>query len=115
MPRKCAQKPTGLPQAPSVGEETLALHLSAYGLKYEREVCLIPGRKWRWDFLVGDLAIEVQGQTWSKGAHSSGQGIRRDCQKHNAVVLAGYRPLLFTTEMIVSGDAIDTIRSAISH
>lgn len=113
MPRRHTESPSARPQAMSTGEETLALHLKAYGLRYEREVCLIQGRKWRWDFLVENLAIEVQGQTWTKGAHSSGSGILRDCQKLNAVVLAGYRPLIFTTQMVVSGEAIDTILRAI--
>ena len=113
MPRLRTQIALKTPKALSIGEETLATHLRAYGLKYEREVCLIPGRKWRWDFRVGNLAIEVQGQTWTKGAHSSGSGILRDCQKLNAAVLAGYRPLIFTTQMVVSGEAIDTILHAI--
>jgi hypothetical protein len=42
----------------SVGEETLALHLRAHGIPFEREVCLVSGRKWRWDFVVEDLSIE---------------------------------------------------------
>ena len=100
-------------QVLSEGEETLALHLRAHRLPFEREVHLISGRKWRWDFVVGDLAIEVQGQTWTKGAHSSGSGILRDCQKLNAVVMAGYRPLVFTTQMVNSGYAIDTIQAAL--
>ena len=100
-------------QVLSEGEETLALHLRAHRLPFEREVHLISGRKWRWDFVVGDLAIEVQGQTWTKGAHSSGSGILRDCQKLNAVVMAGYRPLVFTTQMVNSGYAIDTIQTAL--
>ena len=115
MPRSRTESPSARPKALSIGEETLALHLRAHGLKYEREVCLIPGRKWRWDFLVENVAIEVQGQTWAKGAHSSGSGILRDCQKLNAAVLAGYRPLIFTTQMVQSGEAIDTILSVISH
>ena len=113
MPRSRTESPSARPQAKSIGEEALALHLKACGLEYEREVCLIQGRKWRWDFRVENLAIEVQGQTWRKGAHSSGSGILRDCQKLNAAVLAGYRPLIFTTEMVISGEAIDTVLSAI--
>jgi hypothetical protein len=42
----------------SVGEETLSLHLREHGIPFEREVCLVSGRKWRWDFVVEDLAIE---------------------------------------------------------
>lgn len=102
-----------IPQALSEGEELFALHLRTYGIKYEREVRLIDGRKWRWDFVVGDLAIEIQGATWRKGGHSTGSGILRDCQKLNAAVLAGYRPLVFTSETVLSGEAIDTVRAAL--
>lgn len=81
--------------------------LRAHGLPYAREVAIIAGRRWRWDFLVGnDLAIEIQGGTWIRGAHSRGTGQRRDCAKQNAAVKAGYRPLAYTTEMVLSGEAI---------
>lgn len=97
----------------SIGEETLALHMNAYRIDYKREQSLIPGRRWRWDFVVGDIAIEVHGQVWRKGAHSTGAGITRDLSKINALTLAGYRILCFTTQMVESGEAIDCIRKAI--
>jgi len=93
----------------SVGEETLSLHLRAHGIPFEREVCLVSGRKWRWDFVVEDLAIEVQGGTWTRGGHSRGVGQQRDAQKQIAAVKAGYRPLSFTTDMVVRGEAIKDI------
>ncbi len=98
---------------PSPGEELLAQHLRCYKIDHQREVALIPGRRWRWDFVVKDLAKEVQGQVWQKGGHTSGYGVTRDAQKLNAAVLAGYRPLIFTTQMVQSGEAIDTICSAL--
>ena len=98
--------PYKLPQALSEGECTLELHLRAHELPYAREVALVAGRKWRWDFVVGDLAIEIQGGTWIRGGHSRGTGQRRDCAKQNAAVRAGYRPLAYTTEMVLSGEAI---------
>ena len=99
--------PYKIPQALSEGECTLELHLRAQELPYAREVALIAGRRWRWDFLVGnDLAIEIQGGTWIRGGHSRGTGQRRDCGKMNAAVKAGYRPLAYTTEMVLSGEAI---------
>ena len=98
--------PYKLPQALSEGECTLELHLRAHELPYAREVALVAGRKWRWDFVVGDLAIEIQGGTWIRGGHSRGTGQRRDCAKQNAAVKAGYRALAYTTEMVLSGEAI---------
>lgn len=101
--------PYKLPQALSEGECTLELHLRAHGLPYAREVALVAGRKWRWDFVVGDLAIEIHGGTWTRGRHSRGAGQRRDCAKQNATVRAGYRTLAYTTEMVLSGEAIADI------
>ena len=98
--------PYKIPQALSEGECTLELHLRAHELPYAREVALVAGRKWRWDFVVGDLAIEIQGGTWIRGGHSRGTGQRRDCAKQNAAVKAGYRALAYTTEMVLSGEAI---------
>lgn len=103
-----------IPKPLSEGEELFAQHLKMYKIPYQREVCLVPGRKYRWDFVVGDLAIEIQGSVWRKGGHSTGAGISRDAQKLNAVVLAGYRPLLFTSRMVLDGSAIDTVRAALN-
>lgn len=99
----------------SVGEETLALHLRAHKIPFEREVCLIDGRKWRWDFVLNGFAIEIQGGVWHKGAHSSGAGLLRDYRKANALTLLGGRCLFFTTEQVTSGEAIDTVRAVLDR
>lgn len=111
MGKVLGSRKAGIPRAASVGEETLAFHLAAYRIPFQREVCLVTGRKWRWDFVVGDLAIEVQGGTWIQGGHSRGQGQERDCEKQNAAVKAGFRPLSYTTEMVTAGTAIDDVRA----
>ena len=100
-----------IPKKLSAGEEMLAFHLTAARIDFRREVCLVPGRKWRWDFYLRqkNLAIEIQGQTWTKGAHSSGTGLLRDYRKHNALTLAGCKCLYFTTDQVKSGEAIDTV------
>lgn len=96
--------------------DAFALVLKAHGyMNFEREARLVPGRRYRWDFAHRDLriAIEIQGATYVKGAHSTGAGIRRDAEKLNAVVLEGYRPLLFTTDMLhgpALADSLETIR-----
>ena len=104
-----------IPRQLSVGEEMLALHLTAHKIEYLREVCLVPERKWRWDFYLRqrDLAIEVQGQTWTKGAHSSGAGLLRDYRKHNALALTGCRCLYFTTGQVKNGEAIAVVCEAL--
>jgi very-short-patch-repair endonuclease len=98
-----------IPHAPSPGEELLAQHLRAYGIAYQREVELVPGRKWRSDFLVGDIAIEVDGGVHGIGRHQRARGFEADCQKMNSITAQGYRLLRFTTQMVQSGEAIDTL------
>jgi hypothetical protein len=99
-----------IPKELSEGEETLALHLRANKIPFQREISLIPGRKWRADFLIDpSLVIEIHGGTWKKGAHSSGAGLERDYKKMNAHILAGFSVLQFSTTMVTSGEAIRTI------
>lgn len=98
----------------SPGEATLALHLRAYGIPFEREVQFDSRRRWRVDFmLAGKLAVEVEGGAWSHGRHVRGVGFIGDCRKYNALVLGGYRLLRFATSQVESGEAIDTIREAL--
>lgn len=92
-------------------EEILAFQLQAEGIPFEREYKAIPGRKFRWDFRNGNVLIEVQGGTWGRkrSGHSTGAGIWRDCEKNNLAVLHGFRPLLFTSDMVTSGQALELI------
>jgi len=64
-------------------EDLFAMQLDAAGLTgYTREFRAIPGRKFRFDFCFKQerLLIEINGGTYSKGAHSTGTGIARDYQ-----------------------------------
>jgi very-short-patch-repair endonuclease len=98
--------PTQAPRL-SPGEEALALHLRAHGIPFQREVCLIPGRKWRVDFLLEPaLVVEIEGGSWQAGRHTRGTGYTKDCEKYNALTLAGFSVLRYTTEMVLKGDAI---------
>ena len=59
------------------------------------------------------VAVEVDGGTWSRGSHTRGAGYAKDAEKGNAAVLLGWRVLHFTTDQIKSGYALRTIRDAI--
>ena len=75
-------------------EDALAFQLDALGLTgYVREYQAIKGRKFRFDFCFTEqrLLIEVNGGTFTKGAHSTGKGIARDYEKNNLAQLAGWR------------------------
>ncbi len=99
-------------------EDTLAFQLDALGLTgYVREYQAIKGRKFRFDFAWTApnhrLLVEVNGGTYTKGAHSTGQGIARDYEKANLAVLRGWRVLLFDGKSVKSGEAVETIRKAL--
>lgn len=103
-----------IPRPPSIGEETLALQLKAEGILYSREWKFHPVRKWKFDFIVGpDIAIEVEGGTWSGGAHSRGKHFEDDCEKYNTATLFGWRVFRFTTDMVKKGVAIEFIQRAL--
>lgn len=78
-----------------------------------------PERKFRLDFAweAQKVAVEVEGATWVKGAHSSGAGIQRDCEKSNLALLAGWRVLRFTSTMLDDnpGQCIALVRQLLSQ
>lgn len=98
----------------SLGEETLAQHLNAYKIGFVREYRFHPVRRWRFDFLIGQWAVEIEGGTWTKGAHTRGKHYQGDCEKYNEAAIMGFKVLRFTTDMVKSGHAIDTIKRALS-
>lgn len=110
-------KQAGIPRAGSVGEETLALHLRAHKIDFQREVSLIPGRKWRVDFYIPrlDLAIEVEGGIWIQGRHNRASSIEADFRKYNALAMIGVKVLRYSTAQVESGEAIADVRAFLGH
>ena len=97
-------------------EELFAFQLNALGLAdYVREYKAIEGRKFRWDFCFENarLLVEINGQTFARGGHSTGLGIRRDYEKNNLAQLAGWRCLMFDGEAVRSGEAVEVVRKAL--
>ena len=94
----------------SILEWTLAKQLEADGIKFERETVVIPGRRFRVDFLIDRLVVECEGGIWIKGGHSTGKGITRDIEKGNLLTLNGYSVLRFTKDMINDGTALKQIK-----
>ncbi|HWH83225.1 MAG TPA: hypothetical protein VNU71_13420 [Burkholderiaceae bacterium] len=76
-------------------------------------------RAWRFDFAYPDpdykLAIEVDGGTWSHGAHSRGAGIEKDCEKLAAAVILGWRVMRATTNQVKDGTAAFWIERALGE
>ena len=100
-------------------EEQLALQLKAAHIKFEREYRPWKARRFRFDFripiLFDDILIEVQGGIWKMGAHSSGTGITRDCEKYCLAVIDRYLVMPFTPDQIKSGKALQWIEQAIGR
>jgi very-short-patch-repair endonuclease len=65
-------------------------------------------RKWRLDFAWPEqkLALEIEGITFAGGRHQRIGGFRRDCEKYNALTLAGWSLLRVTPGDVRSGRAI---------
>lgn len=103
------------PRTLSAGEEGFLLHCRIYHLTPEREYRFDPERRWRIDFCfpAERLAIEIEGGVWQRGRHVRPLGFTRDIEKANALALAGYRLLRFTTQQVQSGYAIDTVMRAL--
>lgn len=76
-------------------------------------------RRWKADFAWPGrkLLVEVEGGTWVKGrrSHTGGQAFEEDCEKYNAAVLAGWRLLRFTTDMVTDGRASRMIERALKE
>jgi hypothetical protein len=81
------------------------------GLEPVKEFRAIPGRMFRFDraFPKMMLLIELQGGTFSSGAHGRGYGIHRDYSKNNLAVKAGYRVLYYDSPMVRSGEAVNDL------
>jgi hypothetical protein len=85
----------------------LEKHLRCLRLAFAPEALFHTQRKWRWDYVLPEhrIAIEIQGQIWHKGGHTSGKGMQRDMDKRNAGVMLGWRVLTFSTEDVIKGRA----------
>jgi hypothetical protein len=94
-------------------ELELERQLDLAGIPYIREACVIPGRRFRFDFALKNLLVEANGQTFHLGGHSSGTGLARDYEKTILAQLLGWRVFPVTKEMIFSGQALRWIQEAL--
>lgn len=76
-----------------------------------------PVRRWRMDLAwpARRLFVEVDGGIWVGGRHNRGKGYEADCEKLNAAAVAGWRCLRFTTGMVKSGAALNTLLAALKQ
>ncbi|WP_205750456.1 hypothetical protein [Deinococcus fonticola] len=81
----------------------------------ERELMLVPGRKWRSDFAWPEarLIVEAEGGTWGQGRHTRGRGFEEDCRKYALLTLAGWRVIRITGAHVKSGEAVQWVKRAL--
>lgn len=82
----------------------------------ETEVRLIPERRYRFDYahMESKVAIELNGQTWRLGGHSSGSGLQRDYEKLNLAQSLGWCVFQLSSQMITE-DWLSKIAATIRY
>ena len=93
-------------------EEVMALHLRCAQVEpWEREHRFHPTRRWRFDFAwpTKKIALEVEGGTWTGGAHVRGAHFESDCIKYGEAAILGWRVIRVPNTMVQDGRALDLI------
>lgn len=70
-------------------------------------------RKWRFDFALPGIGIEIEGGIWTNGAHVRGKHFMSDMEKYNHAALLGWRVLRFTPSQVLDGSAIEFIKKVL--
>ena len=88
-----------------IEEKFIALWKKKYPLIIlDREVQLIPSRRFRFDFVhnPSQVAIEIQGGTYARSpqSHGTGVGLDRDYNKYNLAQYHGYLVFQLSCKMI---------------
>ena len=111
---------------PAATHDPFLLLLQAHDLPLpELEVTFTPSRKFRADYcwIAEHLIVERDGGMFQGGrrpgvrvgGHSSVRGLLRDMDKSNCAQLAGFVYLRFTPQQLASGQALPTIRAALTR
>lgn len=72
------------------------------GSQPTREWRFHPTRRWRFDFSWPGrhLAIEINGQIWRKGGHTTGGGIMRDSEKALEAIFLNWTVIVLTPNLV---------------
>ena len=121
-PSKIHLDAEGKPSVRSLAEEAFAAAWARNplaGFTIHREHVFAAPRKWRFDFVIrldsgffapisNCCAVEIEG----RGRHQTVVGVRNDCQKYNAALLAGWRVLRFpATDKAHADDWVHTVHA----
>lgn len=62
---------------------------------------------------IRNITKLVEGGTWQKGRHTSGEGYQNDCEKYAEAVLLGWTVIRATTQQVTSGTALKWVERAL--
>ena len=81
----------------------------------EHQFALCVGRKWRFDFCWPEykIALEVEGGIYTRGAHGSVSGIKRDIEKYNMANIIGWHILRVTPENLCMLETVLMVKEMI--
>ncbi len=85
-------------QPEPVSQYRFAAHHVGLGPGIRKRLKAAKLQDWKFDFAWIDnkVAVEMEGGTWSGGAHVRGTGYDKDCKKYNAAQMLGWLVLRFT-------------------
>ncbi len=98
--------------------ELLLLQIKAAGLPepiLEYPFAKQLGRRYKSDmcFFSQKLLVEIEGGIFSRQAHGSITGIKRDIEKYNLAVTLGWKVIRLLPEWIETGYALELIQKAL--
>ena len=94
-------------------EDTFAMQLKAVGIPFEREAGFHPTRRWRLDFLIGKLAVEIDGGLFVNGGHNRGVQRQKDYEKDAEAWLRGIHVMRVSSGQVKSGQALQWVERAV--
>lgn len=73
-------------------------------------------RKFRFDFAwpKRKVALEIEGGTWTHGAHVRGAHYESDCIKYSEAAIMGWKVIRATSNMVNDGRALELLERAIA-
>jgi hypothetical protein len=83
----------------------------------QQEFRFHPMRRYKFDFAWPDeqVAIEVQGGTWTRGKHGRGSGLAKDREKLNLAAACGWLVLQFTPQELAEGRFTDILQDTLAR
>lgn len=95
----------------------LEAYLKTFGIKLLKEYKFIPNRKYKADYAILEwkLLIEIEGGIYTRQAHGSISGIKRDIEKYNLATIHGWKILRIISDQFNKTQGIDLIAQLRKH